>query len=100
MAIFRPSQPTSERTSADPVIVRYGVIRVILTGRRSLPVYPDKQTISEAVGTSHLGHELTLILCWPGASADPRRSGSRRLAPFPIALGARRASLRRNREVT
>jgi hypothetical protein len=30
------------------------VIRVILTVRRSLPVYPDKQTISEPVGTSHL----------------------------------------------
>jgi hypothetical protein len=27
---------------------------VILTMRRSLPVYPRKQTISEPVGTSHL----------------------------------------------
>jgi hypothetical protein len=33
------------------------VIRVILTVRRSLPVYPDKQTISEPVGTSHLCHK-------------------------------------------
>jgi hypothetical protein len=32
----------------------HGVIRVILTVRRSLPVYPDKRTISEPVGTSHL----------------------------------------------
>jgi hypothetical protein len=30
------------------------VIHVILTVRRSLPVYPDKRTISELVGTSHL----------------------------------------------
>src|SRR6266851_6978746 len=36
------------------------VIRVILTVRRSLPVYPDKQTISEPVGTSHLCQMQTL----------------------------------------
>jgi len=30
------------------------VNRVILTVRRSLPVDPDKQTISEPIGTSHL----------------------------------------------
>jgi hypothetical protein len=39
--------------------VRLGSI-FILTMRRSLPVYPDKQTFSDPVGTSHLGHERTL----------------------------------------
>jgi hypothetical protein len=33
-----------------------GVIRAILTLCRSLPVYPDKQTIQEPVGTSHSCH--------------------------------------------
>jgi len=28
------------------------VIRVVLTERRALPVYPDKQTSSESVGMS------------------------------------------------
>jgi len=31
-----------------------GVNRAILTVRRSLPLYPDKQTISDWGGTSHL----------------------------------------------
>ena len=39
---------------------RQWVNRVILTERRSLPLYPDKQTISEPVGNSHLCHLLTL----------------------------------------
>ena len=34
--------------------VRFGSNRVTLTVGRLLPVYPDKQTISEPVGTSHL----------------------------------------------
>jgi len=29
---------------------------VILTARRSFPVYPQKQTITESVGTSHSCH--------------------------------------------
>src|SRR5712691_2059576 len=33
--------------------------RAILTVRRSLPVYPQKQTISEPVGTSHSCQERT-----------------------------------------
>src|SRR5216684_9316676 len=32
--------------------VRFGVIRVILTVCRPLPVYPDKRTLSRPVGTS------------------------------------------------
>jgi hypothetical protein len=35
------------------------VRRVILTVRRSIPVYPDKRTIQEPVGTSHLCHKRT-----------------------------------------
>jgi hypothetical protein len=38
------------------------VIRVVLTERRALPVYPDKQTSSESVGMSQRcligGHAL------------------------------------------
>jgi hypothetical protein len=37
------------------------VNRVMLTVRRSRPVYPDKQTISEPVGTSHLGQKATFL---------------------------------------
>ena len=35
---------------------RNGVIRAILTVRRSLPVYPEKQTFSEPVGMSQRCH--------------------------------------------
>jgi hypothetical protein len=38
------------------------VIRVILIVRRSLPVYPDKQTISEPVGTSHLCQQRSHVV--------------------------------------
>jgi hypothetical protein len=38
--------------------VRFGA-RVISTTRGSLPVFPDKQTISAPVGTSHLCQRLT-----------------------------------------
>ena len=41
--------------------VRFGVNRVMLTVRRSRPVYPDKQTISEPVGTSHLCENRTSL---------------------------------------
>src|SRR5258708_25196055 len=36
--------------------VRYGVKHVILRLRRSLPVFADKRTITEPVGTSDLTH--------------------------------------------
>jgi len=39
---------------------RHWVNRVILTERRSLPLYPDKQTISEPVLTSQLCQELPI----------------------------------------
>jgi hypothetical protein len=38
---------------------RLRVNRVILTVRRQLPIYPDKQTISEPVGNSILCHKRT-----------------------------------------
>jgi hypothetical protein len=42
---------------------RLWVKRVVLTLRQSLPVYPDKQTFSHAVGMSQNCHHLTWHLC-------------------------------------
>jgi len=47
-----------------------GVIRIIPIVRRSLPLYPNKQTILEPIGTSHLGHirpgkQSTSCPSWP-----------------------------------
>ena len=52
-SIVRPDDPQNDFHTAS-------VIRVILIVRRALPVYPDEQTISEPVGTSHLFQNRTL----------------------------------------
>ncbi len=49
---------------------RTWVDRVVLTAHKSLPVYPDKRTISEPVGMSQRCHELLLavvatVQTWP-----------------------------------
>jgi hypothetical protein len=46
------------------------VIRAILTVRRSLPVYPDKQTIPPPAGTSHMCQDATLAPTMPHRRAD------------------------------
>src|SRR5882757_10176221 len=52
-AIRRRALPvaTLRRSSSDHSALG-AVRRVVLTARQSLPVYPDKQTISEPIGTS------------------------------------------------
>jgi hypothetical protein len=42
----------AEKVAQRMAIVRFGFNRVTLTKRRSLPLYPDKQTFSESVGMS------------------------------------------------
>src|SRR5712672_504677 len=56
---------------------RNGVIRAILTVRRALPVYPDKQTFSEPVGMSQgaiTGSQLISITS-SGHSSLPKHLG-------------------------
>jgi hypothetical protein len=48
----------------------FGVKRVILTVRRSLPVYPDKQTFSDSVGMSQTCQNRTHETQQFAASSD------------------------------
>ena len=57
------------------------VIRVVLTERRALPVYPDKRTSSESVGMSQRCHKPT-----PIKSTRPRSAISAELGR-PNSLG-------------
>jgi hypothetical protein len=62
--IVQPDQVRDPSQTNRAVSIRYRMFsvmselvkRVILTVRRSLPVFPEKRTISEPVGTSDLSH--------------------------------------------
>jgi hypothetical protein len=53
----------------------------VLTGGRSLPVYPDKRTFSEAVGMSQRCHEATLRQS-PAQDSSKKSRPERRLLKF------------------
>jgi hypothetical protein len=69
---------------------RIWVNRVILTMRRSLPVYPDKQTFLEPVGMSQKCHNRTHAPHKALAIQSPHQPQLRR---FSILLAAHDAGL-------
>jgi hypothetical protein len=72
----------SEKPSPIRPDVRIGVIRAILTVRRSLPVYPNKATFSEP--ERHLRH---LLLSYMNITMAPSRISSLgKDAPFSRAI--------------